>query len=151
MNRDNKYLENTLYEIWEKYFPDVPRKNLVIIKFGKYSKRQLGSIKRANEKTKIKRLMQKYKDLLEIQDERSISVITITKYFQNESVPEYVITSTIAHELCHYTHGFNSPLKKQFRYPHQGGIVNKEMDKRGLKDIRTKTKRWLKENWSKFI
>lgn len=151
MKRDNRYLENILYEIWEEYFPDVPRKNLVIIKFGKYSKRQLGSIKRANEKTKIKRLLQKYKDLMEIQDEKSISVITITRYFQNEDIPEYVIISTIAHELCHYTHGFNSPLKKQFKYPHQGGIVNKEMDKRGLRDIRIKTRRWLKENWSKLV
>ena len=151
MRRDNRYLENILYEIWEEYFPDVPRKNLVIIKFGKYSKRQLGSIKRANEKTKIKRLLQKYKDLMEIQDEKSISVITITRYFQNEDIPEYVIISTIAHELCHYTHGFNSPLKKQFKYPHQGGIVNKEMDKRGLRDIRIKTRRWLKENWSKLV
>ena len=151
MKRDNRYLENILYEIWEEYFPDVPRKNLVIIKFGKYSKRQLGSIKRANEKTKIKRLLQKYIDLMEIQDEKSISVITITRYFQNEDIPEYVIISTIAHELCHYTHGFNSPLKKQFKYPHQGGIVNKEMDKRGLRDIRIKTGRWLKENWSKLI
>lgn len=151
MKRDNKYLENLLYEIWEEYFSDVPRKNLVVIKFGKYSKRQLGSIKKANEKTKIKRLMQKYKDLLEIQDEKSISVITVTRYFQSEGIPEYILISTIAHELCHYTHGFNSPLPKLFRYPHQGGIVGKEMDKRGLREMRLKTKRWLKKNWSKII
>lgn len=140
-----------LYEIWEKYFPDVPRKNLVVIKFGKYSKRQLGSIKRANENTKIKRLLQKYKDLLDIQDDKSISVITITRYFQREDIPEYIIVSTIAHELCHYTHGFNSPLPKQFAYPHQGGIVNKEMDRRGLRDIRLETKRWLKKYWQENI
>jgi hypothetical protein len=151
MKRDNKYLENLLYEIWEEYFPDVPRKNFVIIKFGKYSKRQLGSIKKANEKTKIKRLMQKYKDLLEIQDEKSISVITITRYFQSEDIPEYILISTIAHELCHYTHGFNSPLPKLFEYPHQGGIVSKEMDKRGLREMRLKTRRWLKEKWSEII
>ena len=149
--RDSKYLENLLYEIWEEYFSDIPRKNFVVIKFGKYSKRQLGSIKRANRSTRIKSLVQKYKDLLEIQDEKSISVITITKYFQNENVPEYVIVSTISHELCHYTHGFNSPLPKQFTYPHQGGVVNREMDKRGLKDIRLETKKWLKKNWTKVI
>ena len=148
--RDSKYLENLLYEIWEEYFSDIPRKNFVVIKFGKYSKRQLGSIKRANRSTRIKSLVQKYKDLLEIQDEKSISVITITKYFQNENVPEYVIVSTISHELCHYTHGFNSPLPKQFTYPHRGGVVNGEMDKRGLKDIRLETKKWLKKNWTKI-
>ena len=87
--RDSKYLENLLYEIWEEYFSDIPRKNFVVIKFGKYSKRQLGSIKRAHGSTRIRQLVQKYKDLLDIQDEKSISVITITKYFQNENVPEY--------------------------------------------------------------
>ena len=88
---------------------------------------------------------------MDIQDEKSISVITITKYFQREDIPECVIVSTIAHELCHYTHGFNSPLPKQFRYPHQGGIVSKEMDNRGLKDIRLETKRWLNKNWLSVI
>jgi len=149
--RDNEYLENLLYEIWEEYFPDVPRRNLVVIKFGRYSKRQLGSIKRATERTRVKKLIQEYKDRLGIQDEESTSVITITKYFQNELVPEYVIVSTIAHELCHYTHGFNSPLPKQFKYPHQGGIVSKEMDRRGLRSIRMDTKRWLKKNWQNYI
>jgi len=151
MDRDNKYLENLLYEIWEEYFSDVPRKNFVVIKFGKYSRRQLGSIKRANGSTRIKSIIQKYKDLLDVQDEKGISVITITRYFQNKEIPEYIIVSTIAHELCHYTHGFSSPLPKQFQYPHQGGIVSKEMDKRGLRDMRIATKRWLKKNWSQFI
>ena len=95
--------------------------------------------------------MQKYKDLLDIQDDKSISVITITRYFQMEDVPEYVIISTIAHELCHYTHGFNSPLPKQFAYPHQGGVVSQEMDNRGLRDIRMKTKKWLKKYWQECI
>lgn len=151
MERDNKYLENLLYEIWEEYFSDVPRKNFVLIKFGKYSKRQLGSIKRANSSTRIKSLVQKYKDLMDIQDEKSLSVITLTRHFQDNEIPEYVIVSTIAHELCHYTHGFNSPLPKQFKHPHQGGIVNKEMDNRGLRESRLNTKHWLKENWSQFI
>ena len=88
---------------------------------------------------------------MDIQDEKSLSVITITRHFQNTDIPEYVIVSTIAHELCHYTHGFNSPLPKQFSYPHQGGIVNKEMDNRGLREIRIETKQWLKKNWSQFI
>lgn len=140
-----------LYEVWEEYFSDVPRKNLVVIKFGKYSKRQLGSLKRANQNTRIKRFMQRYKDILNIQDDKSISVITLTKYFQDEDVPEYVVLSTIAHELCHYTHGFNSPLPKLYNHPHKGGVVSREMDKRGLRDSRLKTKRWLKSNWLSHI
>ena len=99
--RDNKYLENILYDLWDNNFCDVPRKNLVVIKFGKYSKRQLGSIKLANRYTKIKRKKKKRREELEVQDEKSVTVITVTRYFQNEIVPEYVIRATIAHELCH--------------------------------------------------
>ncbi len=55
--RDEEFLENILYDLWENHFPDIPRKNLVLIKFGKYSTRQLGSIKLANKRTKIKSLL----------------------------------------------------------------------------------------------
>ena len=112
--RDRKYLENLMYDLWETNFSDVPRKNLVLIKFGKYSKRQLGSIKMANTNTKIKGLLKKNIDDYEAQDDKRVTVITITKYFQNEIVPDYVVKATIAHELCHYTHGFSSPLEKRF-------------------------------------
>ena len=149
--RDNKYLENLLYDLWDNHFCDVPRKNLVVIKFGKYSKRQLGSIKLANRYTKIKGLMRKRKEELEVQDEKSVTVITITRYFQNEIVPEYVIKATIAHELCHYTHGFQSPLEKQFNHPHQGNVIKKELAKRDLLDQEKETEKWLKENWLKIV
>lgn len=149
--RDRKFLENLMYELWENYFCDIPRKNLVIIKFGKYSKRQLGSIKLANSKTKIKSLIQnKKKDFL-IQDDKSITVITITRYFQNEFVPEDVVRATIAHEMCHYAHGFSSPLKKQFNNPHQGKIIDKELKKRGLEQLQKDTDKWLKKYWVSVI
>ena len=149
--RDNKYLENLLYDLWDNHFCDVPRKNLVVIKFGKYSKRQLGSIKLANRYTKIKGLMRKRKEELEVQDEKSVTVITVTRYFQNEIVPEYVIRATIAHELCHYTHGFQSPLEKQFNHPHQGNVIKKELAKRDLLDQEKEAEKWLKENWLKIV
>ncbi len=149
--RDNKYLENLLYDLWDNHFCDVPRKNLVIIKFGKYSKRQLGSIKLANKYTKIKGLMKKRREELEVQDEKSVTVITVTRYFQNEIVPEYVIRATIAHELCHYTHGFQSPLERQFKHPHQGSVVKKELATRDLLDQEKEAEKWLKENWLKIV
>lgn len=145
--RDRKYLENLMYELWENNFCDVPRKNLVLIKFGKYSKRQLGSIKMANGNTKIKGLLTKSKNEYEAQDDKRVTVITITKYFQNEIIPEYVIKATIAHELCHYTHGFSSPLEKRFNKPHQGNIINKELSSRGLLEEQKLADKWLKENW----
>jgi hypothetical protein len=145
--RDRKYLENLMYDLWEDNFSDIPRKNLVLIKFGKYSKRQLGSIKLANEYTKIKSLIKKNKDDYDVQDDKRITVITITKYFQNEIVPEYVVRGTIAHELCHYAHGFSSPLEKQFDKPHQGNVINKELAKRGLLEEQRLADKWLKDNW----
>ncbi|HOV34422.1 MAG TPA: hypothetical protein PLS56_00275 [Candidatus Dojkabacteria bacterium] len=149
--RDNDFLENLLYDLWDNYFCDVPRKNFVLIKFGKYSKRQLGCISLAHNESKIKGLMRKKYDEYIVQDNKSISIITITRYFRNEVVPEYVIKATIAHELCHYTHGFNSPLKKQFSKPHKGNIINKELKKRGLLEEQKLADKWLKENWIKVI
>lgn len=136
-----------MYDLWEDNFSDIPRKNLVLIKFGKYSKRQLGSIKLANEYTKIKSLVRKNQDDYDVQDDKRITVITITKYFQNEAVPEYVVKGTVAHELCHYAHGFSSPLEKQFDKPHQGNVINKELAKRGLLEEQRLADKWLKDNW----
>jgi hypothetical protein len=149
--RDREFLEKILYDLWENYFCDVPRKNLVLIKYGKYSKRQLGSIKLANERTKIKGLLkQKQKDY-DTQDNKSITVITVTRYFQQEVVPEFVVRATIAHELCHYAHGFSSPLQKRFQKPHQGSVIEKELKKRGLLKKQEIVDKWLKENWMDIV
>ena len=50
----------------------------------------------------------------------------------NEIIPEYIIDLTLAHEMIHYMHGFNSPLPKQFRHPHAGSVVDRELKKRGF-------------------
>lgn len=149
--RDNSFLEDILYDLWESHFCDVPRKNLVLIQFGKYSKRQLGSIKLAGERTKIKGLLKKKKDEYVVQDDTRVTVITITRYFQNDVVPEFVVRATVAHELCHYTHGFSSPLEKLFEKPHQGNIVLKELKKRGLLENQRDADVWLRENWLDIV
>jgi hypothetical protein len=136
-----------MYDLWDDHFSDVPRKNLVLIMFGKYARRQLGCIKLANNNTKVKGLLRKKLDDYEIQDDKSISVIIVTRYFQEDFIPDFVVRSTIAHELCHYTHGFNSPLEKLFDKPHQGNIVKKELKKRGLLGEYIRAEKWLKENW----
>ena len=149
--RNREYLENLLFDIWENHFCDIARKNLVIIKYGKYSKRQLGSIKLANKNTKIRGILKKKKEDYDIQDDKSITVITMTRYFQNDVVPEFVIRATIAHELCHYAHGFSSPLQKRFQKPHQGSVIKKELGKRGLLEKQIEADRWLKENWLDIV
>ncbi|MFA5633640.1 MAG: hypothetical protein WCY00_02500 [Candidatus Dojkabacteria bacterium] len=149
--RDIKFLEDTLYDLWENHFCDVPRHNLVLIKYGKFSKRQLGSIKIANTRTRIKSILKEKKDDFLVQDHKSITVITMTKYFQSETVPEFVVRAVIAHELCHYAHGFSSPLEKRFDKPHQGGIVKKELEKRGLLEEQERADRWIKKYWKEII
>lgn len=146
--RDNNWLEDKLFDIWENHFNDVPRKNLVIIKFGKSAGRQLGCIRMATRKT---RGISKKLNQLEKEDIKNVSVITITKYFQDESVPEEIVMGTIAHELCHYAHGFNSPLQQIYDHPHKGGVIRKEMKKRGLEELYRNSNRWLKANWVRLL
>ncbi|MBI2357238.1 hypothetical protein HYV12_04275 [Candidatus Dojkabacteria bacterium] len=130
--RDNHYLNNLLETIWDGYFQDVPRANLVTIGFGRRSYRQLGAIKSRKGDT-------------------SISNIVLTGYFTSLIVPEFVLVSTIGHELVHYSHGFNSPLPKLYSDPHRGNIVDKDMIRRGLHQELNDSKLWLAENWSNII
>lgn len=149
--RDNKWLEERMYDLWDEYFADVPRKNLVLIFFGKYAKRQLGSIKWARKDSKIKGHLKKKLEEYKVQDDDRISIITITRHFQHDDVPDSVVDMTIAHEMVHYAHGFHSPLPKMFKHPHQGNVVNKELIKRGLGEPLEASEKWLRKNWAKVI
>lgn len=149
--RDEKYLEDTLYRMWDDHFSDVPRKNLVLIHFGKNSARRLGSIKWANRNSRIKGLLRKKKDMIGVDDDDRITIITVTRYFQDLVIPDIVVDMTIAHELVHYAHGFHSPLPQRFQKPHQGNIVKKELINRGLGKELERSELWLKDNWLDFL
>lgn len=129
--RDNNYLKTLLKSLWDRYFPDVPMANTVIIKFGRKSYRQLGAIKSKR-------------------GDNTVSTIVLTKHFSDFNVPEFVVRSTIAHELVHYSHGFNSPLPKLFSDPHRGNIVDKDLVRRGLGDDLKQSKEWLDANWKDY-
>lgn len=155
--RDNEWLEDRMYTIWESYFNDIPRHNLVIIKFGKRSKRLLGSIQWATNKTRgVKKIVERMQKefghgFVDQFEDRRISLITITKLYQNPEVPDFVVDSTIAHEMIHYAHGFSSPLKQLYAHPHKGGVIRKDMIARGMELIWKKSKKWLKDNWGDHI
>lgn len=131
--RDDKWLFGKLDEIWDGHFSDVPQRNDVKIVWGRRAKGRLGSIKEAS-----------------FGDSR-LTVITVNRLFQDEKIPEYVVSSVIAHELVHYTHGFHSPLEQRYETPHAGGVVGRELGKRGLGGDYEKQKRWLKNNWSDYV
>lgn len=132
--RTNNFLEKLLTAIWADFFYDVPRLNQVIIKFGPRAKKRLGSIRRIN-----------------LCDRGFDTLILINGYFRNNEIPEYVISATIAHEICHYLHGFSSPLPKLSKYPHKGGLVEIELKHRNLSRLLEKEKKWLNKNWLNFI
>jgi len=126
--RDDVWLNSRMNQIWEMLFSEVKRKNDVVIRFRGRWKNKFGHIK-----------------LLKNKD----TEICINGLFKNEVVPEVIVDLTIAHELSHYAHGFNSPLPKLFKYPHQGGIVTRELLKRGFGNCLREEKKFLKD-WPKI-
>lgn len=142
--RDNKWLEEKLEDLWENYYADVPRKNKVTIVFGKRAKRVLGSIKYYKK-------MRESDHEYNMHEDKKISQITMTRYFTDETIPDDVVVGTIAHEMVHYAHGFNSPLERRYAHPHKGGVIKKEMYKRGLGDLYESSEGWVKKNWVNYL
>ncbi len=104
--RDNIWLSKRLSEIWDVFFSDISKLNEVSIRFVGKWKNKFGHIKKLKDGS---------------------SEIVINGLFKDSKIPDYIIDLTIAHEIVHYLHGFNSPYPKKFRYPHQGGVVRKEL------------------------
>ena len=126
--RDKIWLDQRLQDISQMLFPELEKKNNVIIRFKGKWKNKFGHIK-----------------LLKNSD----TEIAINSLFQHPLVPESIIDTTIAHELIHYMHGFNSPHKQQYKHPHAGGIVTREMKKRGFSHMLIKEKNFMK-TWFKL-
>jgi hypothetical protein len=132
MARDDKWLYELLDTTWDQHFADVAQENDVRIVFGRRTKNRLGSI-RVDPK------------------DPTISVITMNGLFKDEVVPELVVKATLVHELCHYAHGFNSPILQKYRHPHAGGVMRREFAERGLEQLYKEQRKWLKENWSTVV
>ena len=130
--RNNVWLKDRMDFIWSKYFPEIPAGSDIAILFGQKARTRLGSIK----KNRLK---------------GAVSKITITGYFQDERVPETIIDLTVAHELCHYAHGFSSPLPQLYRFPHQGNVVDRDLAKKGFAEDLKFQKSWLKEKWPEIV
>ena len=122
--RNDIWLLSRLDFIWSNFFSDIPQKNRVYIRFGRFAKYRLGSI-RLNRKT-------------------GASHIIITSLFKNSDIPSEVVDHTIGHELVHYAHGFSSARPRLHKYPHAGGVVKKEMGDRGMEYLYLAYKNWIK-------
>ncbi len=123
--KDDNWLLSRLDYLWSNHFSEVVQVNPVFIKFGRFSRFRLGSIRYDRRSKK--------------------SFITITSMFKDPGVPIEVVDHTIAHELCHYTHGFSSPNPRLHKYPHHGGVIKQELTSRGLASQVKAYSLWLKQ------
>ncbi|HET8910396.1 MAG TPA: hypothetical protein VFN23_02965 [Ktedonobacteraceae bacterium] len=123
-------LNQLLDYIWSTHFPDVSCKNEIVIRYSYPWKRRLGLIRMALDE--------------------SSSLIGINSLLQHPEVPEAVLITTVAHELCHYAHGFGSPLPQLYEHPHANNVINLELEKRHLSDHARKCDEWIDKAWFPF-
>lgn len=147
--RDQRWLADQLQYLLKKYFSDIKITNPVEIKFGREAKYRFGSIRLIKPRSGRFRGLRGLRGLGDLKPQKSI--ITITSMFKDESIPVKVVQYTIAHELCHYAHGFSSANKRLFKHPHHGGVVNQELKVRGAQDLIVIFKGWLKTYRRKIL
>jgi hypothetical protein len=123
--RNDAWLLSRLDYLWSTFFKDTEQVNPVFIRFGRYSKYRLGSIR--------------------LEKVAKVSYITITGMFKDERIPTEVVDHTIAHEMTHYAHGFSSAKPRLHKYPHHGGIIKKELESRNMHHLVVAYSKWLKE------
>lgn len=116
--------------LWSRHFADVSRLNTIQIAYGAPWKTRLGHIQLSLDMT--------------------ISLIGINKLLGSPEVPEYVLVTTIAHELVHYTHGFGSPLLRRYEHPHANHIVERELERRELASYLHCCNQWIDNEWYAF-
>lgn len=140
--RDHQWLVTQLEFLLSEYFSDMPITNPIEVKFGREAKFRFGSIK-----------LLKHRGLRMIlgRSKPQKSIITVTRMFSREDIPIDVVHYTIAHELCHYAHGFSSENKRLFKHPHHGGVVNAEIKNRGGEKLILAYKHWIKEYRKKIL
>ncbi len=119
-----------LDDIWQKYFADVPRVNQIEIAYCQPWKRRLGLIRLSLDNT--------------------TSFIGVNALLQIQQIPEYILITTIAHELTHYAHGFGSPLPRSYKHPHANNVVKNELERRGLSETMRLCDEWIDSEWFSF-
>jgi hypothetical protein len=126
--RDNVWLTERLQTIREMHFADMAQGYPIVTRFGMRAQRRFGSIAARN----------------------GTSIILINQLFADPYVPEYVVDGTIGHELAHYAHGFGSGLPRLYADPHRGGVVDKEMERRGMGEVNRMAELWREAHWDAF-
>jgi hypothetical protein len=116
--------------IWQYYFTDCLRMNEVVIDYCYPWKSRLGLIRLSLDTT--------------------LTYIGINSLLQLSEVPEYVLVTTIAHEMVHYLHGFGSPLPRRYKHPHANRVVERELEQRDLGQYLHSCNEWIDNYWYSF-
>lgn len=132
--RNLAWLNSRVSHIWQNYFGDIPQVTPVQVRWGQRSYRRLGSITLKRQAAG-----------------NVVSVITLSSLLKEPEVPSLVIDQIIAHEIVHYVHGFGSERPRDLKHPHQGGVIVKEFQKRGLWELYRYYSAWMKVNWLPFL
>jgi hypothetical protein len=128
----DNFLAKRTAELIRENFSHKGVTNFLVVKTGGKWKRTLGHIK-------------------PLKDSSGDSLIEINSLLFDLDVPEFVLNYVIMHELTHYFQGFCSNHEKRHRHPHKGGVVEKELERRGWKEIQEKSDKWIKNNWDKIL
>src|SRR5918912_973139 len=126
--RDHAWLQARFRHLWDTYYSDARIGYPIEVKFGRSARYRYGSIYNTGRQCRI----------------------TINGLFAHPEIPEYVVDATLAHELAHYVHGYGSGLPKLHSHPHRGGVIDKEMQRRGCFFLEEKAGAWRRENWQSF-
>jgi len=119
-----------LAAVWRQYFSDIPCMNDVQIAYRQPWKSRLGMIRMTID--------------------NAISFIGVNALLLHQQVPEYLLITTIAHELTHYAHGFGSPLPRLYPHPHANNVVTIELERRGLGEYVRQSDAWIDKHWFPF-
>ncbi len=123
--RDETWLQARLDALCKEHFSDLPAGFPIRIVFGAPSLHVLGSIRPRNGE----------------------SLIRLSGLYRWIEVPEWVADATIVHELAHYVHGIGSGLERLYPHAHRGGVVDAELERRGLGEMSRKAKQWRSQHW----
>lgn len=122
--RENSYLKDRLEYLWANYFSDAERDSAIKVRFGRNAIYRFGSIRYC------------YSD--------KSCLITINGRFKDEKYPAEIIDHTLSHELVHYVQGFPTPGPALHRFPHRGGVIDKELRERNLSHLVEFYNKWVK-------
>jgi hypothetical protein len=128
--RTDQWLREALDDVWARHFADTPHVNRVQVSFAGPWKSRLG--------------------LITMAENQLTTYIQINSLLRYPEVPGFVLTITVAHEMVHYVHGFGSPLPQRFKHPHRGGIVKRELVRRGLAEEYDRYDEWVYSHWYDF-